>query len=198
MARPARFTTDDVLDGAAQALTAVGPSVTIADIAREISGPSGSIYHRFASREELLGRLWIRSIRRFHEDLLEAMALPDPWEAIGASARCVPAFCRRRPQEARSMLLFSRARLLENGPESLHEDAEGINDAIDASLDDLAERAFGDQGPGRRELLAVATRQTPYGITRPFIGREMPPWLDDAVAAAALAIARLDPAEHGS
>lgn len=196
MARPARFTTDDILDGAARALMAVGPSVTIADIAREIDGPSGSIYHRFSSREELLGRLWIRSIRRFHETLLEAMAIPDPWEAIAASARCVPAFCRSDPAQARSMLLFSVPRLLASGPASLHEGAAGINDAIDASLDDLAERAYGEQDPRSRDLLALATRQTPYGITRPFIGQEMPPWLDDAVVAAALAIARLDPDEH--
>lgn len=198
MARPARFTTDDVLDGAARALAVVGPSVTIADIAREIEGPSGSIYHRFASRDELLGRLWIRSIRRFHEVLLEEMSLPDPWEAISASARCVPVFCRRHPAQARSMLLFSRARLLESGPASLREDADGINDEIDAALVDLAERAYGDQGPQRRALLSLATRQTPYGITRPFIGGEMPPWLDEAVVSAALAIARLDPAEHES
>ncbi|PWH07724.1 TetR/AcrR family transcriptional regulator [Brachybacterium endophyticum] len=192
MARPARFTADDILDGAARALLSIGPSLTIADIARAIEGPSGSIYHRFASREELLGRLWLRSIGRFHEDLLEAMALPDPWAAIAASARCVPDFCRRHPAQARSMLLFSRARLLEAGPASLREDARGVNDAIDEAQVDLAQRAYGAEADARLEVLSVAIRQSPYGITRPFIGREMPPWLDDAVVAASLAIARLE------
>lgn len=108
MPRPARFSDDDILDGTARALLAHGPRVTIADVAREIQGPSGSIYHRFASRDELL----IRSIRRFHVGLLEASALEDPERAVVASAPHIPAHCRAHPAEARAMLLFSRARLL--------------------------------------------------------------------------------------
>ncbi|MFC7457178.1 TetR/AcrR family transcriptional regulator [Brachybacterium sp. GCM10030267] len=196
MARPARFTEDDVLDGAARALLDVGPTVTIADVAREIQGPSGSIYHRFASREELLGRLWIRSVRRFHVGLLEAAARPDPREAVIASARHIPAFCRRHPADARAMLLFSTRRLLETGPASLHGEVAHLNDDVDQALERLAERLYPEPTPQRRELLMVATRLAPYGITRPFIAREMPDWLEDAVEAAATSIADLGGALH--
>lgn len=191
MARPARFTEDDILDGAARALLEVGPGVTIADVARAIDGPSGSIYHRFASREELLGRLWIRSIRRFHVGLLAAAEIAEPERAVAASARHIPGHCREHPAEARSMLLFSRARLLEHGPPSLRADVRSINDDVDAALAGIARRWYGTDDEEARERLLVATRLAPYGITRPFIGGAVPGWLDDAVEAAALAIGRL-------
>ena len=43
----------------------------------------------------------------------------------------------------------------------------------------------------RRALLYLATRISPYGLVRPFIGAEIPSWIDDAVAASAGAIADL-------
>lgn len=191
MARPARFSDDDILDGTARALLAHGPRVTIADVAREIQGPSGSIYHRFASRDELLARLWIRSIRRFHVGLLEASALEDPERAVVTSARHIPAYSRAHPAEARAMLLYSRARLLESGPAVVRDEVGTINDASDAALADLARRWYGADDEESRHRLQVATRLAPYGITRPFIGGDIPAWLDDAVEAAALAIGRL-------
>lgn len=189
MARPARFSDDDILDGAARAVRALGPRVTIADIAREIGGPSGSIYHRFASRDELLGHLWVRSIRRFHLGLLAALQIEDPRDAIRRAARHIPEHCRQNPAEARAMLLFSQRRLLESGPESLRDEVEHINDDIDTALMRIT-GAIPALAPERaREVLTVATRLAPYGITRPFIGGDVPRWLDDAVAAAAIAIA---------
>ena len=78
MARPVRFSSDDILDGTARTLALRGKNLTMSDIAQEIGGPTGSIYHRFASREELLATLWIRSIKRFHVGLITAYTLPRP------------------------------------------------------------------------------------------------------------------------
>ncbi|RAG74134.1 TetR/AcrR family transcriptional regulator, partial [Burkholderia multivorans] len=38
----------------------------------------------------------------------------------------------------------------------------------------------------------------PYGLVRPFIGTEVPPWVDDAVAASAGAIVALGDGPDGS
>lgn len=191
MARPSRFSDDDILDGAARALADHGPRATIADVARAIGGPTGSIYHRFASRDDVFARLWLRSIAHFHEGLLAAYALPDPHEAVTASARHVSAFCRDHPLEARSMLLHRASRLAADGPVGLREDALHINDDIDAAMEELLVRRFPDPTPHRRELLSMGTRLAPYGIVRPFIGTEVPAWVDDAVAASADAIVAL-------
>ena len=191
MARPARFSDDDILDGAAHALSVSGPRATIADVARSIGGPTGSIYHRFPSRDDVFARLWLRSIGRFHVGLLAAYDLDDPHEAVRAAARHIPAFCRAHPEEARSMLLFRQSALAAEGPLGVRDDAAHINDDIDAAMDGLLARRFGDPTPHRRELLSMGTRLAPYGIVRPFIGTAIPDWVDDAVAASAEAIVRL-------
>lgn len=191
MARPSRFSDDDILDGAARAIAAHGPRATIADVARAMGGPTGSIYHRFASRDDVFSRLWLRSIGHFHEGLLIAYALPDPHEAVIASARHVCQFCRDHPLEARSMLLFRQSRLAAEGPSGVREDAAHINDDIDAAMDELLVRRFPEPTPHRRELLSLGTRLAPYGIVRPFIGTAVPTWVDDAVAASARAIVAL-------
>jgi len=191
MARPARFSHDDVLDGAARAIAECGPAATIADVARSIGGPSGSIYHRFASRKELFGRLWLRAIGRFHAGLLAAYALDDPHAAVVASARHIPSFCRQHPLDARVMLLYRQSELSTTGPESLRSEAAHVNDAIDGAMADLVARRFPETTRRRSDLLRMATRLAPYGMVRPFIGRTMPDWLDDAVAASSEAIAAL-------
>lgn len=52
-------------------------------------------------------------------------------------------------------------------------------------------RRYGVINERRRALLYVATRISPYGLVRPFVGEEIPAWVDDAVAASAGAIADL-------
>ncbi|MFC0676085.1 TetR/AcrR family transcriptional regulator [Brachybacterium hainanense] len=196
MARPARFTDDDILDGAARALARSGPAVTIAQIARTIDGPSGSIYHRFASREELLARLWLRAVGRFHEGLLEAYALPGTDAAIAAASRHVVAFCRTHPLDAGAMLLFRQSALVTTGPASVREEALHVNDAIDGGAEDLIVRRFGRSSPRRRQIFQVGTRLGPYGLVRPFIGGDIPDWLEDAAAASALAVMPLGDTAH--
>lgn len=191
MARPSRFSGDDILDGAARAVAAHGPKATIADVARSIGGPSGSIYHRFASREELFARLWLRAIGRFHVDLLVAYSLDDPHRAVIAAARHVPSFCREHPLDARAMLLYRQSVLATSGPETVRGDAARVNDAINAAMADLLPRRYGEVTDRRSDLLRMATRLAPYGMVRPFIGQDIPDWLDDAVAVSAGSIAEL-------
>ncbi len=78
MARPRRFTDDQVLDAARDLLA--DPAITrprIAAISAASGVHTGSIYVRFASRDELLARLWLRSIRRFQAGLIDALSGPD-------------------------------------------------------------------------------------------------------------------------
>jgi AcrR family transcriptional regulator len=49
-----------ILDATAAIVAANGPgAATIGAIGNMLKAPSGSIYHRFASRDVLLGRLWL-------------------------------------------------------------------------------------------------------------------------------------------
>ena len=72
MPRPALFSDQQILDAASRLAAANGPkATTIAAIATAVGAPNGSIYHRFQSRDELLGRLWLQKAA-FHQDAFAA------------------------------------------------------------------------------------------------------------------------------
>ena len=184
MARPAKFSLDDLLDAAGRVLLEKGRDITMAQIADAAGAPTGSVYHRFASREELLIRLWLRSIKRFQVGFIRAGEREEARRAVIEMALCVPRFCRAHPADAKAMTLYRREDLLSTTTGDLRKEVESLNEDIDAVTENLGVRRYG-------ALLYLATRISPYGLLRPFIGAEIPSWIDDAVAASAGAIADL-------
>ena len=182
MARPVRFTEDSILDGAARAVEKHGGKVTIAQIAAEVGAPTGSIYHRFPSRDHLLIRLWLRAIRRFHMGLLAA---PD----IAATSRHIPQFCRNNPIDAQVMTLFRHADLIATAPVELRNEVFHVNDSAWAKCRDLTKEFYSTTSPELVERMNLAIYWCPYSLVRRYIGQPIPPWLDDATVAATLAIA---------
>jgi AcrR family transcriptional regulator len=191
MARPAKFTDDQVLDAATAAVATFGPSVTIAQIASAMDAPVGSIYHRFESRDHLLVRLWLRSIGRFHAGLLAAAREGDADQALLHSALHIPRFCREQPATSLTMTLFRQQRLVRNPPSGLETQVATVNAAVDAALADLVRRRWGRSSERRHRLTVTAVRQSPYGLVRPYVGGEVPSWLDEVVEASTMAILRL-------
>lgn len=191
MARPSKFNADGILDAAAQALLEHGRQVSIAQIAAAAHAPTGSVYHRFDSREELLIRLWLRSIKGFQAHFISACAEPDPHRAVLLAALSIPDYCREHPAQANAMRLYRRAELLDDAPTGLMGQVETLNDEIGAVCDELGRRRYPEFDERRRALLDTAVRLSPYGLVRPFIGGPVPRWLDDAVAASTHAIAAL-------
>jgi AcrR family transcriptional regulator len=196
MPRPSRFTTDDVLDAALAAVARSGPDVAMAEVAVQLSGPVGSIYHRFESRNDLLVRLWLRSVRRFQAGLFrivdrDSRAGRPVDTTLVALARQVPAYCRHHPDEAMALTLFRQQRLIEECPETLRPEIESLNDRVDALARTLTRARYGSATRRRLGLVELATRVTPYGLVRPYLGRPVPRVLDDAAGAAARAILAL-------
>lgn len=191
MARPSKFSADGILDAAAEALLEHGRQVSIAQIAAAAHAPTGSVYHRFDSREELLIRLWLRSIKGFQAHFIRACTDPDPHRAVVQAALSIPDYCREHPARANAMRLYRRIELLDAAPAGLLERVETLNDEIDAVCEELGRRRYPRLDERRRALLSTAVRLSPYGLVRPFIGGPIPAWLDDAVAASTRAIAAL-------
>ena len=187
MARPAKFSLDDLLDAAGRVLLEKGRDITMAQIADAAGAPTGSVYHRFASRI----RLWLRSIKRFQVGFIRAGEREEARRAVIEMALCVPRFCRAHPADAKAMTLYRREDLLSTTTGDLRKEVESLNEDIDAVTENLGVRRFGAMNERRRALLYLATRISPYGLLRPFIGAEIPSWIDDAVAASAGAIADL-------
>ena len=191
MARPARFSPDDIMDAAAAAVLCHGRGATLTQVAEALGGPTGSIYHRFGSRDELMASLWLRSVRRFHVGLLEAYALPEPHQALLAATRHIPAYCRDHRADAMAMTLYRQSALAESGPETLRAEASAINEQVDAVLRDLVQARYGAPSDEGFRMLMVATRMSPYGLVRPYVGSDVPAWLDDICVGAATGILEL-------
>jgi len=72
-------------------VAAGGPgAATIGAIGALLKAPSGSIYHRFASRDVLLGRLWLSKAAFFQNRFTEAFTNPDAAKAGLDAALSLP------------------------------------------------------------------------------------------------------------
>src|ERR1700723_4206750 len=113
------FNHADFLD-AALALTAErGPSaVTVGAITARLRAPTGSFYHRFISRNALLGALWLRTVLDFQAGATAAL---DAGDGLAAALH-TPAWAREHLDEARLLLLYDRDDFVEGvWPEELRE-----------------------------------------------------------------------------
>lgn len=192
MAKRALYSSEDILAAAVGAVAHRGHAATVADVTAILGAPSGSIYHRFPTREALFVSAWIKCVHDFQDTLTTVSGIDDPLEAIVETGLLIPRFCRKHPAEARTLTLYRHAELLANPPKGLHDDLAGLNDPVAAHITGLTRRRFGEASPRRLELIALACRETPYGMVRGHIGGRIPDWLDRPIAAAIAAVASLE------
>lgn len=183
-----KFTHDGILDATAQEVLQRGAAVTISDVSRRLGAPSGSIYHRFSSREELLIRLWLRSVRRFHEAYLAAGDGEDPGQALLSMALCVASFAAQHQAEAVSMTLFRQSRLVDTAPEPCQGEVRKVNDSLHARLAELAQARYPRVTSRHLTLVRVAAIECPYGLIRPYVWTAIPDWMTGAIEASSRAI----------
>ena len=70
MGRRARHQEATILDSAKRVSAAVGPhKLTIAAVASAAGTPVGSIYHRYASRDDILAAVWLDLVEAFQARL---------------------------------------------------------------------------------------------------------------------------------
>lgn len=161
------------------------------DVAAQLGGPVGSIYHRFRSREEILVRLWLRSVRRFQAGVFELDTGDDPHVVLLDMAEYVPQYCRTHLAEARALTLYRHDTLLADCPPGLETEVATLNDELVARTRDLTRRRFGTADRAHLELIGVATRTLPYGLVRPYLGSPVPKLIDRATRASADAVLSL-------
>src|SRR5262245_10656681 len=109
MPRPRKFDDEQVLAAAGRLIARNGPSgATIGAIARAVGAPTGSIYHRFDSRDVLLARVWLGAAAAFQAAFFERLAGQEPREAGLAAALYMAQRVREHPREARLLRLHRR------------------------------------------------------------------------------------------
>ncbi|MEO6469436.1 MAG: TetR/AcrR family transcriptional regulator [Acidimicrobiia bacterium] len=188
--RPSKYSQDEMLDAGATLIARDGPgALTIVAVAQHLGAPSGSIYHRFASRDVLAASLWLRAVERFQTAWLDSVGHEDPGEAVRRGARCVLTWSRDHLDDARLLLLF-RSRDLIHGdwPAALERDNRRLRAQLDRKMRDLDDR-LGAVTPTERRRVRFAAMDIPYGAVRGPLGRgrapepELDAMVDDAVVA---------------
>jgi AcrR family transcriptional regulator len=172
--RPPKYDVDEILDRARDLLVGGGPrAVSARGVAASLGAPSGSVYHRFASRDALLAGLWLRSVERFECGFLATLAEGEeqPLKAARAAALHLLAFCRENRSDAR-VLLYRLADLVDVLPDDAAARHGDQIKRIGAALERLA----GDLGVSRRRV-TYAVVDAPLAAVRRALLHDQP--IDD-------------------
>ncbi len=181
MPRPQVHLTDTMLDAARDLLLQDGSSSATMEAIAEASGaPTGSIYHRFGSRDELIARLWMRAVYRSQASFVAALERQDAKDAALAAAMSIIDFCKDHPEDAQLLVSFRREDLVRTAAEGpLAEELEELNRPVERAVLDLARRLYGRRSRAALDRTLLAVFDLPYGAARRYLiaGEPLPPGL---------------------
>jgi AcrR family transcriptional regulator len=154
--------------------------VTVSSVAGSLGAPTGSFYHRFPSRDALLGVLWLRTVREFQVGVAAALDAGDGLRA----ALHTPAWARQHPEKGRLLLLYHRDDFVQGEwPDGLREGvAEHTKQGI-ARVDQFARLTFGQTGPDEIRRAQFLLAELPVGLVRRHLrsGETPPPIVDELI-----------------
>ena len=198
MPRPQLHPTDTMLDAARDLLLGEGSrSATMEAIAEASGAPTGSIYHRFGSRDELIARLWIRAVYRSQASFVAALERDDAREAALAAAMSIIDFCEEHPADAQLLAAFRREDLIRTIPAGgLADELEALNRPVERAVVQLARRLYGGRSRAALDRTLLATFDLPYGAARRYLitGAPLPKGLRADLARAIAAVLDEPPA----
>jgi AcrR family transcriptional regulator len=178
MPRPSRFSEAQILDATAALVAEGGPgAATIGAISHLMKAPSGSIYHRFASRDALLGRLWLSKAAFFQNRFAVALTDPDPANAGLAAALSMPRAVRDDFAGARVMLLHRPDDFLDGEwPTDMAAESTRLKGQVGELMNDITRRLFGKAGTDALRLTYFAMIDVPFAAVRRHVAaNELPP-----------------------
>lgn len=177
MPRPAKHDQARILSAAASLVAAQGPAAaTITAIGAAMGAPNGSIYHRFKSRDELMGRLWLNKAAFFQNRWVAAIDDPDPRKAGLGAALSLPRTVRDDFEGARIMLLHRREDFLGEGWSSeMQAEAERLGRQQKDMLSEMTRRLFGRNTVEARQITAFAVLDLPFSAVRRYVGANKRP-----------------------
>jgi AcrR family transcriptional regulator len=198
MPRPPKFSEAEIIDAAGAVVACDGPdAATIGAIGARLAAPSGSIYHRFATRDVLLGRLWLQKAAFFQDRFVAALGDPDPRAAGLAAALSIAGAARADLRAARIMLLHRREDFLsDQWPADIAAEAARLGAQTETALRQISRRLFGRVTPRTLRLASFAMVDVPLAAVRRHVAANEapPPIVDELVRTAYRA---LIPGERG-
>jgi len=185
MSRTPQFHQGQILDAAARLVARHGPSgATIGAIAQAVGAPTGSIYHRFNSRDALLAEVWLDAATAFQTAFFERLAGPAPREAGLVAALYMAQRVREHPREARVLLLHRREDFVDRGwPANMRRQAEQLGRQVETELRAFSGRLCGRQDARTVRSITYAVVEAPFGAVRRYVAAEEspPPYVDGLI-----------------
>lgn len=178
MPQPVKHSREDMLDAARALILTSGPAAaSIKGVAVAVGAPSGSIYHQFPGRDDLMAAVWLRAQDRFLEFYLSELASPKSDAGI-AAAVSILTWVGRNPEDA-ELLLRHGLRDILRGEVSIELDrrAESNQQQVHAVIARFAEEA---QLPLADALVAVV--DLPYATARRIMREKRLPTNEDVRA----------------
>jgi len=173
-----RFTNSDFLAAARSQAWEKGPgTVTVDSVIRRLRAPRGSFYHRYASRDVLLGELWLSTVLSFQDGFVAA--IDD--DAGLAAALHTPRWAREHLEDARLLLIYSRHDFVEGAwPSALQDGVRAQAERIQTCVNRFAQRTFGGTGQAHRRRAMFVLCELPIAAVKGYLERrERPPALVD-------------------
>lgn len=193
MPRAPKYSEDQILNAASHLLATDGPrSLRMASVAKHMGAPSGSIYHRFDSRDALIASLWLRAVERFQRAIAPAFEEGAPVAAVRRLGTTVVTWARENPIEASLLLLHRSSDLLKDGwPEDLSDRNRQQRAWLGRMVGSLCQKLEAHTEDDRRRVWFAAVG-VPYAAVRQELsrGREVPPGLEAIVEDAAIGAIR--------
>lgn len=182
MPRAPQFDETQILTAAGRLIARHGPSgATIGAIARALGAPTGSIYHRFASRDGLLAEVWLGAATAFQAAFFARLAGPVPREAGLAAALYMAQRVRERPSEARLLLIHRREDFVDRGwPADMRRRAEQLGRQVETELRGFTGRLCGRRDARTVRSVGYAVVDAPFAAVRRHVaaGESPPPYAD--------------------
>src|SRR5262245_1241779 len=175
-----KFSEQDFLGAALAIIAERGvASGTVASVGQRLGSPTGSFYHRLASRDVLLGSLWLRAVLEFQAGIGAALEAGDGLRA----ALHTPAWVRKHPDNARLLLLYDRKDFLQGKwPAELRESVAEMDGRMAAGSRRWARAIFGKEGREEVRLAQFLISELPVALVRQHLLRgEPPPSLVDRI-----------------
>jgi AcrR family transcriptional regulator len=172
MRRPS-FETGSFLTAARSLAYERGPAaVTVDSVIARLNAPKGSFYYRFASRDALLGELWLDIVLSYQQGFVEAI---DAGDGLAAALH-TPRWARLHLDDARLLLLFSRHDFVQGDwPAALKRGVADQAQRFEACLRSFAKQAFGRAGPAQFRRAAFVLAEVPIAAVKGHLERREPP-----------------------
>ena len=150
-----------------------GPTaVTIDSVTQRLKAPKGSFYYRFASRDALLGELWLATVLAYQEGFVAAIEAGDGL----AAALHTPRWARLHVDDACLLLPYSRHDFVQGDwPAPLKRGVRDQAQRFEACLKSFARQAFGRTGPTQIRHAVFVLAEVPIAAVKQHLQRREPP-----------------------